>query len=106
MGETSRVPQAGEYLSLEDFTMIMDAVKERQEKTKAKGQEEPAIVTLGAVLFKIGYRFRPLVCVEGEWAGLQQDLKDQEGPPKCPYGHDLQIQAPGLKLGWLLDETD
>lgn len=95
-----RVPKVGDTLNTDDFEMIMEAVEQRQ-----KNFDEPPVLSMALVFGNIGQRFAPVICLEGEWEGVKQDVPKGEGDPKCPNGHPLRA-GPPLKLGWVKVSPD
>lgn len=103
MSTPSQIPKAGDQLTINDVEMILEALQLRNNNFP----NEPGEMTLGIVLLNIGDRFAPVSCVAGEWEGIKQDIPKSENPedlPMCPNGHVL-TQGPGLKLGWIEDDT-
>lgn len=99
--EKPDLPDVGKAFSMSDWDMVLTAVKERQDKNKEKGEEEPVTLTLYLVLTKIGERFRKIQCVEQEFECLKSEIDwDGESDPKCPNGHSLHPGS-GLTLGWV-----
>jgi hypothetical protein len=98
--EKPDLPDIGKAFDMADFDMVMEAVKERQEKHP----EEPTTLTLYLVLTKIGERFRKVQCIEMEWEGYKKDIDwDGESDPTCPNGHTLHPGS-GITLGWVYVE--
>lgn len=90
-------PDVGKAFSMTDWDMVLEAVRERNEKHP----DEPMTLTLYLVLTKIGERYRKIQCIEQEFECLKKDIDwDGEGEPTCPNGHSLH-PGPGLTLGWV-----
>lgn len=99
--EDKDLPDVGKAFSMADFDMVLEAVQERQEKLKEKGEEEPVTLTLYLMLTKMGERFRKVQCIEQEFECLKSEIDwDGESEPTCPNGHSLH-PGPGLTLGWV-----
>lgn len=93
-------PEAGKPFTTEDFEMVLQAVKARQENFP----DEALIMSIGLVIFNIGERFSVVTCIEQEWSDLKMNIPPGEGEPKCPNGHTL-TKGPPLVLGWLREEV-
>lgn len=91
-----RVPKAGDTVTMEDFEMILEAVKQRQKNFP----DEPASMTFAMIFMGIGDRFTPVTCKELEWEGVKQDIPKGTDTPFCPNGHRL-IMGPKISLGWV-----
>lgn len=95
-----RVPEDGDFLTIEDVEMIYNLMLER----KRKNLTEPTFNTLAAVLLRVGELFTPITCLEQEWSCLMKDMPtDGEGEPRCPNGHTLEKGA-ALKLAWVPED--
>lgn len=92
----ARIPKAGDPFTQEDFDMVLEAVRQRQENFTS----EPPVMSMALVMFNIGERFAPVTCIEGEWEGLKYNIPKGDGIPKCPNGH-VMTQGKGLQLGWI-----
>lgn len=93
---TNKIPEIGDFLDVSEIEIIYAAVAQRRKNFP----DEPEILALSLVLMNIGNRYTPVVCQEGEWEGVIQDVPKGEGKPKCPNGHELTKGLP-LKLAWL-----
>ena len=101
MPEARKIPVAGNDLTLDDVTTIVEAIVKRHENFP----DEDIQVTIGLVLCNIGDRFAIVECTNGEWSGLKENIPPTDGVPQCPNGHSL-FQGTGLKLGWLPGDTE
>ena len=88
------IPQVGSTFNLLDVQLAFELVRKRVENYP----NEPANISLATVLVNMGDRYTPVVCIEGEWQGIKEDLIGMD-PPKCPNGHDCKTQPP-LQLVW------
>lgn len=93
---TTQVPEPGTPIKMEDISMIIEAIVDRQRRFR----EESLRITIGVVLANIGEGFAPVSCINGEWTGIKADLESDGDIPKCPNGHVL-LQGPGMQLGWV-----
>lgn len=89
----SKGPEIGAALSTEDMDMILEAIKERNDKHP----DEPGALTLYLILTGIGERFRKIQCVEQEFECLKFEVPESL---TCPNGHSLH-EGPGVTLGWV-----
>lgn len=82
-------------LTLDQATDIAEKIQLRQERFEG----EPLFDSIMVVLLNYGSGYARVICINGEWEGIKNELPPATGIPLCPNGHPMLEITQGKKLG-------